>query len=321
MLSLLNFSLSRATALCLALPKLFALALATLSIVVSADIYAAANCPAAFGARTTPTSEFVPNNVNGTVTHTATGLMWKKCVEGLSGTNCEVGMPTAPGWTTALQAAVASNFAGFNDWRLPNKQELESIVEYACSVPAINETMFPGTLSGRTWTSTTLAAYGPNALTVNFGIGDSNATDKLVDSFVRLVRGGDAYDALAPLPCALDIDGDTSYVANIDGLLIVRYLLGISGPPLVGGITIAATAPRQSNGDFTSFMSSHDFDIVGKGGAGTAAIDGMVLLRAMLGFKGAAVTAGLSTFPAWQRPDWATIGPYLRNVCLMPVTQ
>ena len=68
-------------------------------------------------------------------------------------------------------------------------------------------------------------------------------------------------------------------------------------------------------------MTAHDFDIVGKGSAGNAAIDGRVLLCAMLGFKGAAVTAGLSILPASQRPDWATIGPYLRNMCLMPVTQ
>ena len=292
-----------------------------LTVIASNSVHAVANCPAALGARTTPTSDFVPNNVDGTVIHTSTGLMWKQCAEGLSGANCGVGTATAYSWSQALVASAASNFAGYSDWRLPNKQELESIVEYGCSAPAINETIFPGTPIALTWTSSTLNSYAPNALRVNFGGGDSNAEDKSIPRVARLVRGGDGFDALAPLPCGLDIDGDSNFVANIDGLLIVRHLLGISGAPLVGGIAVAATAPRQTSGDFTAFMTAHDFDIVGKGSAGTAAIDGIVLLRAMLGFKGAAVTAGLSILPASQRPDWATIGPYLRDVCLMPVTQ
>ena len=321
----LNCSFVRATvvgiAIAIAIAWRFAVAIVSLAVVVSGSVHAVANCPAALGARTTPTSEFVPNNIDSTVTHSTTGLIWKKCVEGLSGANCEIGTVTAYTWTQALVASVASNFASYNDWRLPNKQELKSIMEYGCSVPAINETVFPGTPGFLTWTSSTLNALGQNALRVDFGGGNSNAEDKGIPRVARLVRSGDAFDALAPLPCGLDIDGDTNFVPNIDGLLIVRYLLGISGPPLVGGITIAATAPRRTNGDFTTFMTAHDFDIVGKGSPGTAAIDGMVLLRAMLGFKGTAVTAGLSILPAWQRPDWTAIGPYLRTVCLMPVTQ
>ena len=305
---------------CVATASSVVVALISVAALIGGSAYAAATCLSNVGAGNAPAGNFLINATNGTVTDSITGLMWRQCSEGQSGASC-TGAATALNWTFASKAAVTSNFAGYNDWRLPNAKELESIVDYRCNTPSVDDAIFPSTVSGIYWSSTTSNSYGPNAWTIDFELGRLVAHDKGEQRGIRLVRGGDAFDALASLPCGLDIDGDTNFVPNIDGLLIVRYLLGISGQPLVGGITIAATAPRRTNGDFTTFMTAHDFDIVGKGSPGTAAIDGMVLLRAMLGFKGTAVTAGLSILPAWLRPDWTTIGPYLRNVCLMPVTQ
>ncbi|CAK8712483.1 DUF1566 domain-containing protein [Candidatus Electrothrix laxa] len=99
----------------------------------------------------TPTSQFTVDSTNKTVIDTATGLMWKQCLEGDS--DCS-GDPLAYSFDDAASvdppgliatANEGSGFAGFTDWRLPNIKELQSIVEEQCSDPAINSTVFPGT--------------------------------------------------------------------------------------------------------------------------------------------------------------------------------
>jgi len=46
---------------------------------------------------TTPNADFTDNG-DGTITHTKTGLMWAKCSEGQSGTNCATGATTYMTW-------------------------------------------------------------------------------------------------------------------------------------------------------------------------------------------------------------------------------
>lgn len=93
----------------------------------------------------TPDSQLIDNG-NGTITDSKTGLMWKQCLEGLSGSNCESGTPIYfDNWQAALkQPRVINNnsgFAGYHDWRLPNIKELRSIVEVKCG--SINHVRFP----------------------------------------------------------------------------------------------------------------------------------------------------------------------------------
>ena len=174
---------------------------AAICFVVGSTATFAATCPANVGATATPTSDFVVN-ANGTVAHTPTGLMWKQCNEGKSGAACETGAASTMTWANALTTARTGNFAGYADWRLPNKQELESLVDDRCHLPAINDTVFPGTVADWTWTSTTLAADPAVARVVDFARGDGYALDKPYDFFVvRLVRGGQSFDALTAAAC------------------------------------------------------------------------------------------------------------------------
>jgi len=96
----------------------------------------------------TPTSDFTDNG-NGTVTHTKTGLMWKRCAEGQTwdGSTC-TGNGTGMNWSDALTTAEGATFAGHSDWRLPNVKELYSIVETCGGGPAINQTVFPNPARG-----------------------------------------------------------------------------------------------------------------------------------------------------------------------------
>ncbi len=143
----------------------------------------------------TPDSQLIDNG-NGTVTDLKTGLMWKKCLEGLSGTDCATGTAVSFTWQQALQQPgivnAASGFAGHTDWRLPNIRELRSIVEEKCSGPAINATRFPGTPNSGVWSGSPNVADSGNAWYVGFNHGYSftYACNRSSYHAVRLVRGG-----------------------------------------------------------------------------------------------------------------------------------
>ena len=75
-------------------------------------------------------NDFVDNG-DCTITDEATGLMWAQDDSGM-----------AMDWETALAYAENSTYAGYDDWRLPNVKELQSIVDYSGVFPAIDSTMF-----------------------------------------------------------------------------------------------------------------------------------------------------------------------------------
>lgn len=144
---------------------------------------------------TTPTDDFTISADGRTVTHTPTGLVWMRCSLGQSwdGSTC-TGTATRYGWQAALAAVQSLNdnggYAGQSDWRLPNKNELASIVEERCWSPAINAAIFPGTISVSFWSSSPNTYDANYASSVNFlygrvGLGSGHLTHR-----VRLVRAG-----------------------------------------------------------------------------------------------------------------------------------
>ena len=149
--------------------------------------------------QTTPTADFDATATDGTVIHTKTGLMWKRCAEGQTWDDTNATCAGTAGllnWQNALAAAATSTFAGHSDWRLPNVKELQSIVESCGYNPAINQTVFPATPAAFSWWSA--SSYGPNpasAWSVNFNGGNVFANDRSIGLFVRLVRGGQSFDS------------------------------------------------------------------------------------------------------------------------------
>jgi hypothetical protein len=71
-------------------------------------------------------NEFIDNG-DGTVSDAATGLMWTKSDSGTTGN-----------WEQALDYAENLEYAGYDDWRLPNAKELLSIVDYTRAPDAID---------------------------------------------------------------------------------------------------------------------------------------------------------------------------------------
>lgn len=142
---------------------------------------------------TAPDSRFTDNG-DGTVTDSATRLMWKQCVEGLSTTTtpCDTGTISSYLWQAALQQVDTINgsggFAGYTDWRVPSQRELQSLVERACYGPAINETYFPAVVAGWTLSSSPVAGTPGSAWYVNFVDGNDGIGSMTNDGYLRLVR-------------------------------------------------------------------------------------------------------------------------------------
>jgi len=114
-----------------------------------------------------------------------TGLVWQRCSLGQSWNagRCN-GTASTVTWQGALQAARATGQV----WRLPDIKELQSLVEEACQVPAINTVLFPGTVNDWYWSSSPVVAYPAFAWLVHFGSGNSYGDAKSGERLVRLVR-------------------------------------------------------------------------------------------------------------------------------------
>jgi hypothetical protein len=76
------------------------------------------------------------DNLDGTVTDNATGLMWEK--HGGDGSIHDAS--NAYTWTDAVAVKIAelnaTSFAGHDDWRLPNRFELETLLNLGAMSPA-----------------------------------------------------------------------------------------------------------------------------------------------------------------------------------------
>ncbi|WP_200153020.1 DUF1566 domain-containing protein [Chromatium okenii] len=157
------------------------------------------------------------DNADGTVTQSNTGLMWAKCSEGQSGTNC-TGDAKKMNWSAALTAANNSNLGGYNDWRLPNFKELQALVDYSRYNPAIDTTQFPNTPGSWFWSGSPDAFNSNYAWGVHFGYGFANDDYRSNDVHVRLVRGGQSFDPFDSLNVNKTGSGSGSVSSNPAGI-------------------------------------------------------------------------------------------------------
>lgn len=140
---------------------------------------------------TTPSERFTNNTIE-IITDNQTGLMWKKCSEGQSGSSC-LGNAKSYTFPQAVEYVESLNkntgFGGYTDWRLPTASELRSIVEEKCVNPSINETIFPRTKPRAFWTGSPFAEFNNYTWYVNFNQGYVNyVSAKYEGNYIRLVR-------------------------------------------------------------------------------------------------------------------------------------
>jgi len=150
------------------------------------------------------------DNGDGTISDLVTGLMWEK-MSMLDGSVHDVVNKYT--WDEAYAVKLAAlnaggGFAGYTDWRLPNRRELESLVDlerdnYPAVGAAFNNncplSTVPCTIqacsctsSGSNWTSSTARVQGQedSAWAVFFYNGSVVTDTKSTSFVVRAVRGG-----------------------------------------------------------------------------------------------------------------------------------
>lgn len=122
------------------------------------------------------------DNGDGTVTDTGTGLTWQK--DSLSNIS----------WKDALAYCENLTLGGYSDWRLPNINELISLVDYSTFSPSIDTRYFTNT-AYHYWSSTTCALSPYKAFHDCFYRGRVETYNKLDNgdlSHVRAVRSGES---------------------------------------------------------------------------------------------------------------------------------
>jgi len=83
-----------------------------------------------------------------------------------------------------------AGLCGANDWRVPDRQALKSIVNYNTANPTIDSSYFPNTAKWFYWSSSPFANDSSNAWGVNFVDGDVYDINRINGRRVRLVRDG-----------------------------------------------------------------------------------------------------------------------------------
>ena len=128
------------------------------------------------------------DNADGTISDNCTNLEWKKCSEpDTSITTCG-GTHAFYGWGQALVQCEGLNYGGHTDWRLPNRNELLSIVNLSAFNPPVNTTYFPNTGLDSYWSSSTYVYATGNAWPVEIS-GSTGNDAKNTGYYVRCVRG------------------------------------------------------------------------------------------------------------------------------------
>lgn len=158
------------------------------------------------------------DNGNGTITDNTTGLMWEKKSDdgGIHDKDnfYTWGMTSIPytmngTMVTTFLATLngGGGFAGYTDWRIPNVNELQSLINYGAVSPsvygALNSSCAAGctvdgvggpacscTVSSFYWSSTTFQDSPGLAWDVYFGLGVVDWSTKSGNLYVRAVRGG-----------------------------------------------------------------------------------------------------------------------------------
>ncbi|MBM2838631.1 MAG: Fibronectin, type domain protein, partial [Deltaproteobacteria bacterium] len=168
-----------------------------------------------------PSPRFTVDGTGLCVTDNLTGLMWVKTRDGTMRT-----------WQQALDYANNLTLCGYTDWRLPNRKELRSLIDYSQSTPALPSGHPFGGGTGYWWSSSTYTTDTNYAWVVKAWNGDDTVSNKTVIQLAENawpVRAGQQDTPNPAYPANLPKTGQTtSYATGDDGNL----KMGVAWPSL-----------------------------------------------------------------------------------------
>ncbi len=165
----------------------------------------------------TPNKDFADNK-DGTVMHKRTGLVWQRCAVGQTwtGSSCSGSADT---YTYDEAIALTDSFAGHSDWRVPNANELASIVKYDAVYPAINQDQFPNTPNNAFWSSSPYVGNADYAWSVSFSSGYVyHYFNRNLNLPVRLVRASQSLGYWPSLTVIKNGTGTGTVSSNPNGI-------------------------------------------------------------------------------------------------------
>ena len=132
-----------------------------------------------------PDPRFTVDGTGNCITDNLTGLMWVRNPDAIIRT-----------WQQALEFANSLALCGSTDWRLPNVNELDSLVNLGAANQAafLNGQGFGGVQADSYWSSSIWAGFGsssvPLAWAVTMASGGMGPIDRSLSRYVLPVRAG-----------------------------------------------------------------------------------------------------------------------------------
>lgn len=122
-----------------------------------------------------------------------TGLEWQRCSWGQTGPDCAQGQAQRLTWPQSQELIYRLNRQGWGEaqnWRLPTRAELLSLVRPGCLRPSIDLRVFPHTQALWFWSDDGGGVAGSDRQYVDFATGWPGEDDPQLANAVRLVRRG-----------------------------------------------------------------------------------------------------------------------------------
>ncbi len=118
--------------------------------------------------------------------------------------------------------------------------------------------------------------------------------------------GGDGNDVTLTVAPTLDIDGDSRYLPETDGLLIARFIRGLTGPALTqGAVAISGGARRTIDSDILNYLNGLG-NLLNVDQVSTVNNnDALLILRWLFGYRDVALVAGLPLPPGMNAIQFA----------------
>lgn len=204
-------------------------------------------------------------NSDETVTDTLTGLVWVKNANLIALLNLSLGSSTDGRviWPEALEYVIRLNrdaYLGHADWRLPNRNELISLVNYAESNPLgwVNIQGFSDAQE-HYWSSGTSAMAPSNAWNVflSGAVSERNKYNSANGSFVWPVRGGTDTSLITPLTAGAESASFQSSAMIVTQSAAATATLTVSTSSLTAGtVGISYSQTLAATGGTTPFTWS-----------------------------------------------------------------